>query len=44
MVGDLNEAGSGEKKGRVFVGRIRFRVIGKVGRIKVADHGREAQA
>ena len=40
----MNEAGSGEKKRRVFVGRIRFRVIGKVGRIKVANRGREAQA
>ena len=40
----MNEAGSSEKERRVFVGRIRFRVIGKVGRIRVADHGREAQA
>ena len=40
----MKEAGSGEKERRVFVGRIRFRVIGKVGRIRVADHGREAQA
>ena len=40
----MNEAGSSEKERRVFVGRIRFRVIGKVGRIRVANHGREAQA
>ncbi|MBO3754652.1 MAG: hypothetical protein FGF53_07250 [Candidatus Brockarchaeota archaeon] len=30
--------------GRIFVGRIAFRILGHVGRVKVLTDGREAEA